>query len=66
MGSYAQQVLESFPVQRKLKMLLQNDEECDAVITSSAQFDLTSIQLTEYDEILIRLDGVDGLISYRY
>lgn len=62
----AQQILESFPVQRRLRMLLQNQEVCDAVITRSIQFDLTTIQLSEYNEILIGIEGVDELISYRY
>ena len=62
----AQQILESFPVQRKLRMLLDNDEECDAVITRSVQFDLSSIQLAEYNEILIGLEGLEGLVSYTY
>lgn len=60
-------ILESFPVQRVLRLSLQNDEECDAVITRTLSFDLTPIQLAAYDRIMLNIDGYEGeRILYTY
>ena len=60
-------ILESFPVQRVLRLSLHNMEPCDAVIAKTVRFDLTPIQLEEYDRILLNIDGYQGeRILYRY
>jgi len=60
-------VLESFPVQRVLRLSLQNDEECDAVITRTLSFDLRPVQLEAYDRIILNIDGYEGeRILYTY
>ncbi|NQZ77200.1 MAG: hypothetical protein HRT61_14035 [Ekhidna sp.] len=58
-------VLESFPIQRELKMILENGEACDAVIQKTTSFDLTSIRTEDYTEILLNLDGY-GQLRYSY
>ena len=60
-------ILESFPVQRVLRLSLHNMEPCDAVIAKTVSFDLTPIQLEEYDRILLNIEGYQGeRILYRY
>ena len=63
----AEAILESFPVQRVLRLSLENDEECDVVITKTLSFDLTPIQLEAYDRIILNIEGYEGeRILYTY
>ena len=59
-------VAESFPVQRRLRLSLKNEEDCDAYITKSISFDLTPIQLVEYNKIILHLDDTDYTLLYEY
>lgn len=62
----AEEILESFPVQRKLKMLLDNKEACAAVFTKLVSFDLTPVQIDGYSEIILNVDGYEKPLIYRY
>lgn len=62
----AEEVLESFPIQRKLKMLLKNEEACAAVFTKTVSFDLTPMQTENYSEVIINLDGYAQPLLYQY
>lgn len=63
----SEQILESFPVQRVLRMSLQNEELCDAVFSRTVTFDLTPLQLAAYDRILLNIDGWEGSpLLYEY
>jgi len=59
-------VLESFPVQKQLKLNLVNQEACLAVINKTYEFDLTTIQLEDYDTIILNLEGWNESITYYY
>lgn len=62
----AGEVLESFPIQRKLKMLLNNQEACAAVFTRTVSFDLTPIRTEDYSKIILNIDGLKEPLLYRY
>jgi hypothetical protein len=59
-------VMESYPVQRNLRLILNNPEFCQAVFTKTAYFDLTPIALKEYNQIKINLSGWDTQLLYKY
>lgn len=63
----SEQILESNPVQRVLRLSLFNEELCDAVFSRTITFDLRTIQLSDYDRLLINLDDWEaGPILYEY
>ncbi len=62
----AEVVLESFPIQRNLKMLLDNKEACQAVFTKKVSFDLTPIQTESYSKIILNIDGYEEPLLYDY
>lgn len=57
---------DSFPLQRNLKLLLINEEACLAVITKTVSFDLTPLQIAGQDQITFNLEGWDEQIVYQY
>lgn len=58
-------VMESYPVQRNIRLSLRNLEECDAVISKTVSFDISPLQL-DYDEILLNLTNSDDQLLYKY
>lgn len=62
----AGEVLESFPIQRRIKMILNNEEACQAIFTKTTSFDLSPIQTENYTEIMLNLDGYSEQIRYSY
>lgn len=58
-------VMESYPVQRNIRLSLRNQEECDAVITKTVAFDISPLQL-EYDKILLNLTNSGAQLLYEY
>ena len=58
-------VMESYPVQRNLRLSLKNQEECDAVITMTVSFDISPLQL-EYDKIKLNLTNSGDQLLYEY
>jgi hypothetical protein len=61
----AAEVLESDPPQRNLRLSLDNNELCDAIIARTVSFDLTRLQL-EGNEIILRIANNSSQIMYRY
>ncbi len=59
-------ILESFPIQRNLKMILDNPEACAAVFTKTVSFDLIPIQTEDYTRIILNIDGYDEPLLYDY
>jgi hypothetical protein len=59
-------ILESFPVQRNIRISLKNEEVCEAWITRKLCFDISPLQLENYDRILLNLDGYPEQIEYNY
>ncbi|MEM6830822.1 MAG: hypothetical protein AAF551_09925 [Bacteroidota bacterium] len=62
----SEQVAESIPPQRRVKLLLENKELCQAVFTKSVYVDLSPIRVSAANEITLSVEGFEGPISYRY
>lgn len=58
-------IMESYPVQRNIRISLKNQEECDAVITKELSFDISPLQL-DYDKILLNLTNSGDQLLYEY
>ena len=59
-------IAESFPPRRSLKFRFINDEECDAVVETDVSFDITELRLEDGNEILLKVQGFDQRLSYKY
>ncbi len=57
-------VAESYPVQRFIKIFLENNELCKALITRRFTIDLTPIKLSGEDKISINLERWRGSLLY--
>lgn len=58
-------IAESYPVQRYMRLLLTNNELCDAVITKKVSFNLTPIRTGEH-KVIIHLKNWDESLLYTY
>ena len=58
-------VMESFPVQRNMRLSLKNEELCYALIYKEMSFDLRSIR-NQDGKILINLEGWDEPLLYSF
>ena len=59
-------ILETAIPQRNLRMNLDNPELCEAYITKTISFNLTNLQLKNYDEIQLNIVGFPNLFQYNY
>jgi len=59
-------VLESFPVQRQMRLSFKSNEDCLAVFTKTVTFNLLPAQVTNEPSVLISLEGYDQQILYEY
>jgi len=60
-----EEILESLPPQRLIRLSLENNEICDAYIGKSVTFDITPSRISG-NEIILNLDGWDKKIVYVY
>ncbi len=59
-------ILESLPVQRGLRLSINNNEECDAVPSKTASFSLVPAVVEGETSVLINLQGWNQQILYEY
>ena len=59
-------VIESFPPQRSLKVVLENDEACLAVFTQQRAFDITSLRIEGANEVILNIEGLEQSLRYSY
>ncbi len=59
-------IAESIPEQRDLRILLQNEELCDANISKMYSFDLRPTRIVNSNKILLNLEFWDEQILYEY
>lgn len=62
----SEEILESYPVQRKLRLSLKNEELCEAYLTKELSFDISNLQLEKENVIYLNVDGYNQQIEYRY
>lgn len=59
-------IMKSNPPQRSIRMSLDDIDNCEALITTTRNYDLTPFRESGGNEIILRLDGWDESISYKY
>lgn len=59
-------IAESIPMQRSLRLSLENLELCQAVITQEISFDISSLQVEGHDELILNLKDWADPIRYEY
>ncbi|APZ45781.1 hypothetical protein BW723_05490 [Polaribacter reichenbachii] len=59
----AKEILESYPIQRNIKLSLENNEACLAVFEQEFMFDI-SILKENYSEINLNLEGWNAQLNY--
>ena len=62
----ANEILESIPVQRRLRLSLENNELCEAYFTKEITFDLSGLQLADEGIIILNIANSDSQILYEY
>jgi hypothetical protein len=58
-------ILESFPVQRNLRLSLKNEELCKAIVMKEIAFDISKLQV-EGNSIQLNITNSDKSILYKY
>ena len=59
-------ILESFPVQRLVKIELDNPEVCLAIVQKTVSFDLAPFQVDGQNQVILNIDGWNETINYQY
>lgn len=59
----ANETLESFPVQRNIKLSLENNEACLAVFEKEFTFDISKLK-EGFDQVILNLEGWNSQINY--
>ena len=59
-------IMESWPVQRNIRISLYDDDDCEALITKHLSFDLTPLRIAGYSEVMLNLSGWSGDLLYKY
>ncbi|WP_400077042.1 hypothetical protein [Winogradskyella sp. R77965] len=62
----SENIAESMPPQRYLKLSLNNDESCLAVFTKEISFDLLPLRIEGTNEVLLNIEGFNEPILYAY
>jgi hypothetical protein len=62
----AEQILESLPGQRNLRLTLENNESCLAVITKVSSFDISGLQISDDNRVLLNITNSGDQILYEY
>ena len=61
----SEEVMESYPPQRNLRLSLKNEEPCDAVVAKEIAFNVRSLRL-DYDKIKLNITNSGDQVLYEY
>ncbi len=59
-------VMESYPVQRNIRLSLNDTDDCEAIVTVERSFDLIPLRAQGEDKVSFNLAGWDGALLYEY
>ena len=59
-------VMESFPIQRNIRLSLEDNDPCEALITQELLFDLTPLQVDGNSKVVLNLHGSQESLTYQY
>ena len=62
----SEDIMESIPVQRNIRLSLNDNDPCETIITKIISFDLTPIKLSDQNSIKLNLAGWDSQLLYEY
>ncbi len=62
----SEDIAESMPPQRYLKLALANNEACLAVFNKEQSFDLTRLKIDEVNEVLLNIEDFPEPLTYTY
>ncbi len=62
----AEAVLQSQPVQRKIRLSLEDHDHCEAFLTRELSFDLTPLRISNDTQVSLQLQGWDKALLYTY
>lgn len=62
----AEQLLESYPPQKRIRLSLQDDDPCEALVREDLSFDLSPINEVGYNTIILNLQGWSDKLTYEY
>ncbi len=62
----SENIAESMPPQRYMKLTLNNNEACLAVFEKEETFDLTSLQVEGTNEVVLNIEGLPESVLYTY
>ncbi|WP_179321200.1 hypothetical protein [Winogradskyella helgolandensis] len=62
----SENIAESMPPQRYMKLTLYNNEACLAVFEKEETFDLTSLQVEGTNEVVLNIEGLPDSVLYTY
>lgn len=56
----------SLPALLEMKIILDDDDQCEALVTKEISFDLSPLEEAGYNNINIALDGWNAVMAYQY
>lgn len=57
---------DSDPLQRRVKVGLNNPEDCLAIVTKTVSFDLKQYRLAGQNQVPLKIEGWEGTVVYTY
>lgn len=62
----SEQIMESNPIQRNLRLSFENNEECTAVPNKTLTFDISELQIQDDNRVYLNITNSDDQILYEY
>ena len=59
-------IMESFPIQRNIRLSLEDNDNCEALVTQELSFDLTPLQVEGNSKVILNLQGSQDNLTYNY
>jgi len=62
----SEDVIETDPIQRNLKIVFADDDECEALVEKSFYFEISNLQINNEKEVLLNFEGSSLTFLYEY
>jgi len=62
----AEEVMESFPEQRNIRLSFKDEDNCEALVTKTLSYDLTSTRVGDSGTVILRLQEWEEGLEYNY
>ena len=62
----ASSIMKSLPLQRNIRLSLEDNDFCEALVTEELNYDLTPLQVDGYSEVILNLQGYEASLLYSY